>query len=219
MLPTARSDQAALKRRALLFTLVFFAVWIMRAVIYRFVDQSIDSKLLSAIATLSWKTLVWMAFPVFYLVRVEKRDPIDYLRLSNISRKIMLWCLGIVLFGIVWQLTLVFLKLDTHFPDLQATVLAIWGAGVCEEILFRGFLLLLFSEFMAFVPAMVTTSLLFVGAHVPGWLIFMDYSLQHVLSSGAYVFVASIVFSLLLRKTGSLYPSIVLHAINDLIAL
>jgi membrane protease YdiL (CAAX protease family) len=72
---------------------------------------------------------------------------------------------------------------------------------------------------MAFVPAMVLTSLLFVGAHVPGWLIFMHYSLQHMLSSGAYIFVASIVFSVLVQKTGALYPSIVLHAINDIIAL
>ena len=47
----------------------------------------------------------------------------------------------------------------------------------------------------------------------------MDYSLQHMLSNGTYVFVASIVFSVLVRKTGSLYPSIVLHAINDIIAL
>ena len=219
MLQTAESAQASLKRRALLFTVIFFAVWIVRAVIYRFVDQSIDSKLLSTIASLSWKTLVWVIFPVFYLVRVEKRDPIDYLRLRTAGRRTMLWCLGIVLFGIVWQLSLVLLKLDTHFPDLQATVLAIWGAGVCEEILFRGFLLRLFNEFMAFVPAMLVTSLLFVGAHVPGWLIFMDYSLQHMLSNGTYVFVASIVFSVLVRKTGSLYPSIVLHAINDIIAL
>jgi uncharacterized protein len=211
-------NQSAAKRDTLLFVIAFFAMWIVRVFIYKYFDMGIESKLLAALSSLSWKTLVWIGFPVFFLVRVEKKNPLEYLKLSAVNRKTVYWCLIIILVGIVWQFALWLLKLDAQFPDLRGIVLAIWGAGVCEEILFRGFLLQKFSEFMPFIPSMIITSLLFVLVHIPGWLVFMNYSWQHAISDAVYVFGISIIFSLLVNNSGSLYPSIIFHSIADIIA-
>ncbi len=213
-----KSDQDTGRRNILLFVFVFFAVWVIRAVIYRYVDQSIDSVWLAAASSLFWKTLIWIGFPAFYLLHVEQQPPLEYLKLSAVKRKTIYWCIAVSLAGIAWQSALWLFKFDTHFPDLRGIVLAIWGAGVCEEILFRGFLLRKFAEFMSFTSAMMLTSILFAGAHIPGWLIFMNYSWRDIVSNGVYVLVLSIILSLLVKKSGSLYPSIIFHAIADIIA-
>jgi membrane protease YdiL (CAAX protease family) len=96
--------------------------------------------------------------------------------------------------------------------------MAIWAAGTCEELLFRGFLLNKFGEFMSFTQAMLATSLLFVFAHIPGWLIFTGYSPKDVLFNGLYVFFISLIFSIFVKVSNSLYPSIVFHSIADIIA-
>jgi uncharacterized protein len=216
---TEDARRADLRRHAVRFLLIFFSVWIVRVVIYKYFDQRLESQLLKAGFSLLWKTAVWIGLPLFYLVRVEKQPAAAYLRLRPVSRNTASWCLAVLAVAAAWQSALWAFGMDTHFPGLRQVVLAVWGAGVCEEVLFRGYLLRRFNEFMGFVPAMVITSALFVGAHVPGWLIFMDYSLRDVASNGLYVFGISIVLSLLVRKSRSLYPSILFHSCADIIAM
>jgi membrane protease YdiL (CAAX protease family) len=213
------SNQGKNKQNTFLFLVLFFAIWVVRVIIYKYIDLNIESKLLAAALSLFWKTLVWIGLPFFYLNKVEKKDPLEYFKLSIFNKRTAYWCLIIILIGAGWQITLFLYKPDVHFPDLQGIALAIWSAGVCEEILFRGFLLRKFSEFMSFIPAMTFTSLLFVAAHIPGWLIFMDYSWQEVILNGGYVFGISIILSLIMKESGSLYPSIIFHSIADIISL
>lgn len=205
-------------KKPVLFVLLFFVIWVIRAFIYKYVDQGIESPALATVSSVLWKTVVWVIFPVLYIVFVDKKNPLEYLKLSGSAKWAMIWSLVAIAVGIVWQFTLLVLKLDSTFTNLHGVFMAIWAAGTCEEVLFRGFLLSKFGEFMSFTKAMLATSLLFVFAHFPGWLIFVGHSPRDVLFNGLYVFFISLIFSMLVKVSNSLYPSIVFHSIADIIA-
>jgi uncharacterized protein len=79
-------------------------------------------------------------------------------------------------------------------------------AGVCEEVLFRGFLLALVTGLAGLAAAAVITSVLFGFFHA-------YYGWKGILKTGAF----GLVFALLAIWSGSLIPGIVLHAAVDLI--
>jgi membrane protease YdiL (CAAX protease family) len=203
----------------ILFLISFFIIWTARAFICRYVDQGIESEVLATISSFLWKTIVWIVLPILYIALVDKKGPLEYLKLRANTRKAVIWSLFVIAVGIVWQLTLLGLKLDSKMPDPREIYIAIWSAGVCEEILFRGFLLNKFSEFMSFTKATLVTSLLFVFVHLPSWLIVRDWSFNEIISGGLYVFLISLIFSVLVKKSDSLYPGMIFHCIADLIAL
>lgn len=198
--------------------LLFFILWIVRSLTYPALDCQLDCERYQALLILAWKTAIWFLLPIIYLWRVDQINPFDYLRLKS-NWKANIYCmLGLISIGIVWQGALIISKLDTSFPSTYEILISIWGAGVCEEVLFRGFFLRKFSEFMSSSKAILTTSGLFVLAHVPGWLVYGGNAASHILMSGLYIFVISIILSLMVNKTKCLYPSIGFHIIADLIA-
>lgn len=78
-------------------------------------------------------------------------------------------------------------------------------AGFCEEVLFRGFLLWYFSVWTGLVWAAILSSLVFGFGHIYlGW--------RHMLRT-AFLGLAFVALVLL---TGSLWPTIILHAAIDL---
>jgi membrane protease YdiL (CAAX protease family) len=201
-----------------LVVLFFFVIWIVRALTYPALDCQMDCERNQALLILGWKTVVWLLLPFLYLWRVDQVDPFQYLRLRS-NLKSNLYCmLGLIGIGIAWQAALLVSRLDTSFPNTYDIMISIWGAGVCEEVLFRGFFLRKFSEFMSSTNAILVTSGLFVLAHVPGWIVFGGNALNHMLVSGLYIFVISIILSLMVKRTKCLYPSIGFHIIADLIA-
>ncbi len=92
--------------------------------------------------------------------------------------------------------------------ERAAFILVSLSAGVCEEILFRGFLIRLFHGGALAVPAagaLVVSSLLFGLGH-------LYQGVKGVLSTA----VAGLVMGLLFLLSGNLIPAIVLHALLDL---
>ncbi len=88
--------------------------------------------------------------------------------------------------------------------DMRWFVFLSFAAGICEEILFRGFLLWYFLHFSVPV-AMILSSILFGLAHsYQGW--------QGVLRTGAMGFVLALAYVL----TGSLWVPIFLHIAGDI---
>jgi len=78
-------------------------------------------------------------------------------------------------------------------------------AGVCEEILFRGFLMWLITEWTGLIAAVIISSILF------GCL--------HIYLGAAYVpkvTIVGLMFALVVVASGSLWPAIVIHAAMDL---
>ena len=89
-----------------------------------------------------------------------------------------------------------------------AVVAAVLMAPVIEEIFFRGYLLRAFLERTENAPAAIClSSLVFMSVHAlmgPGILI--------------YVFLWSLIPAYLYLRTGSLYPAMLMHALNNVFA-
>ena len=90
--------------------------------------------------------------------------------------------------------------------ELAATFIAIViAAPIVEEAIFRGFLLPALNKVMRLPFAIVVVSLLFAVLHPP---------LVTMLAIGVF----SVILCLVYIKTGSIWPAIILHAIQNLIA-
>lgn len=77
-------------------------------------------------------------------------------------------------------------------------------AGVCEEILFRGFLLWYFADWTGTLGAVVLSSLVFGFGH-------LYLGRAHVLKTT----IAGVFFACLVLVCGSLWPAILIHAAMD----
>jgi membrane protease YdiL (CAAX protease family) len=77
-------------------------------------------------------------------------------------------------------------------------------AGICEELLFRGFLMWYFAGW-GIVAAVVVSSLLFGFAHI-------YQGIQSVPRTG----ILGLVLCLIVVAAGSLWPAIIIHAAIDL---
>jgi len=78
-------------------------------------------------------------------------------------------------------------------------------AGICEEVLYRGFVIWYLAIWTALIPAALLSSILFGFAHI-------YIGLPHVLRTT----IVGAVFAILVLGTGSLWPAIFLHAAIDL---
>lgn len=79
------------------------------------------------------------------------------------------------------------------------------SAGICEEILYRGFVIWYLAIWTSLIPAAVISSILFGFAHI-------YIGISHVIRT---VIVGGVMAALVLA-TGSLWPAIILHAAIDL---
>jgi membrane protease YdiL (CAAX protease family) len=85
--------------------------------------------------------------------------------------------------------------------------LAAVTAGVCEEVLYRGYLLGLIAHFAGIVAAVVASSVLFGLYHA-------YYGPKGILKTG----VLGLMFALIALWANSLIPVVVLHAATDLVS-
>ncbi|WP_370459145.1 lysostaphin resistance A-like protein [Aggregicoccus sp. 17bor-14] len=86
-----------------------------------------------------------------------------------------------------------------------------------EELVFRGFLRFAFEQRTGPVRAALLTSLLFALIHVPGLWLQLGASPAIAVLLGA-LFVLGLALSLVTRRSGSLWPAVLLHALNNLFA-
>jgi uncharacterized protein len=87
---------------------------------------------------------------------------------------------------------------------VYAFIIAV-GAPVSEEFLFRGFML----------PALAKSRIGFIGATVVTTLLWMSLHFNYSIFGLIEIFVIGLLLSWALRKTGSLWAPIALHAINN----
>ena len=211
------------------YLLIFFAVWTVRATVLYPIDENIQ--LISAawrqIYADTVRLLIWVV-PVFvYLVMVDKVDPLPFLYLNTpLNRRGLLsGSIAVVTFfalGLVLDYTLVGnqRQLSIAMPSWpwHTILLGLPIAPIAEEILFRGFVLRQGQRFMGFWPTNVMTSLLFVATHWPYWLYSQGWHIGLILLS-ARIFITGMLLSYLVRKTNSLWPSIVTHILNNFVSV
>jgi uncharacterized protein len=200
------------------YVLVFFIVWStlwVRGVYPWAVRRLGDTTLAYASVNLAFRYAIWV-LPVFlYLRRVDHVDPVEYLRLRLHWKRGL--AVGIVLAGVnfmlaVWRFGL---------PNLRAAYIT-WNSvlstsiliGFFEEIPFRGFMLQKLEERFAFWIAATISSVLFVGIHVPGWVLLRTLSAPDV----AFIFVFGMIMAIVFRFSKSLWAPIIAHSLNDFIA-
>lgn len=96
----------------------------------------------------------------------------------------------------------------TNYTEYKYMVAVSFVAGICEEIIFRGFMIWFLSEYVSVIPAVVLSSIPFALAHLTstGWRNTMG------------VFGLALVFATVYVLTGSLWLPILLHTLVDLYA-
>lgn len=78
-------------------------------------------------------------------------------------------------------------------------------AGICEEVLYRGFVMWYLAISITIIPAALVSSILFGFAHI-------YIGIPHVIRT----VIVGAVFAVVVLSTGSLWPAVVLHAAIDL---
>jgi membrane protease YdiL (CAAX protease family) len=85
--------------------------------------------------------------------------------------------------------------------------------GLSEELMFRGVLLQAFRSALSIWPAVILTSVAFGAIHSMN--VFITGNLVDALVQSTAAFVSGLIFIALRLRTGSLWPSIIVHALWD----
>lgn len=171
-----------------------------------------------ALVSATIKIAVWI-IPVILLVKlIEKEEPFSYLGLRHNFRNGLKWAGWvslILLFYYVINLTVLKSNLDFQldFHDWLNVVLLV---GITEEIVFRGFLLRKLMDSYRFWIANTITSLLFVSIHFPIWFYKGLFEFPNILSTVASIFVLSLIYGFIYKKSNSLWSVIIIHSLYNL---
>lgn len=208
------------------FTLLFFLAWGLRATVLFPLDQRVEPPLLRAVYAHGWKFAVWV-LPAFVYVRaVAGRDPLAYMKLTTRPRRRGLFaaaCASVLFFAavILFESFTAGKNLDSLYrstlPAFALTALGVSVSPVFEEILFRGFFLQAFRERMGFRGANLLAAALFVFVHWPHWL-WAAGRPAWLVPVSASIFVLGVFLGLVLRWTDSLWPCVVVHVVNNVLA-
>lgn len=152
--------------------------------------------------------------PVFiYLIKVEKINPLKYLKLTENP-------LRGILVGIIVSSLLILLLLTKNIVkgtlNVNFNIGILWVTGIMvgflEEIPIRGFLLQKLAYKMNFWLANILTSCVFVSLHIPTWL----NSNANIIQSSITTAMVSLVFGYLFREYKSLWTTIICHSVFNL---
>jgi membrane protease YdiL (CAAX protease family) len=171
-----------------------------------------DATLVYALINIAFRFLIWV-LPVFlYLRYVEKVSVLDYLQLKQYWRRGVIVGLTVSVINFLGTMARIG---QPAWSGAHVTWNSVLGTsllvGVFEEIPFRGFMLRKLQERFDFVTAMVISSILFVGAHIPGWIMLGSLTAYHLI----YIFAFGSVMAIILRYSQSLWAPIISHSVND----
>lgn len=193
------------------FYLAWTFVWVYG--VYPWANRTIgDETLVYALINIIFRFSIWV-LPVFgYLRYVDRVDVLEYLQLKRHWRR-----------GVVVGLTLSVINFVGTMarigPPVWNSAHVTWNSivgtsiliGVFEETPFRGFVLQKLQERFDFVTSVVISSVLFVGAHVPGWIMLGSLTVSRTV----YIFAFGSVMAIVLRYSQSLWAPIIAHSLND----
>jgi uncharacterized protein len=164
-----------------------------------------------------WKLLFWIVPTFLYIRFVERQNPFTYLKLTTNLLKGLLWGLAGMAFLVAAEFPLIL----GHTPNFQfgtdTLINVILLVGFMEEIPFRGFLFQKLQEWLGFFGAMLLSSLLFALIHVPLWVSTGSFTVSQVLNF-VMVFIVGLLACYTLKRSGSLWSSILLHTFYNILA-
>ncbi len=201
-----------------IFLILFLVGWFARVLLYNYLDAKLENEYLLVVSSAFFKILIWVLPPFLYIRFVDRKNPFEYLRFTTSLKKGLQWSLVVILIGIIYQVTILYLKLDTFRFSLPGLVSTILLTPLFEETLYRGFLYNKLREVTSDWKANIAQSILFVYIHIPGWIILQHMAAREMIASIISIFILSLALGFLIKKTNSIYPSIVLHALNNWIS-
>ena len=195
----------------LFFYLARTFVWVYG--MYRWANQVIgNATLIYALVNILFRLLIWVLPVLWYLSYVDKVKVFEYLQLKQYWKRGIV--VGLMLFVINFGGTMV----RVGAPDWGKTYIT-WNSvlgssilvGFFEEIPFRGFILKKLQERLGFWASMFVSSMLFVLAHIPAWILLRSLAAYKIV----YIFLFSAVMAIILKYSKSLWAPIVTHSLND----
>ena len=193
------------------FYLSWTFVWVHG--IYPWANKTLGSATLAyALVNILFRFLIWV-LPVWgYLRWIDRVDVWDYLQLTQSWRRGVAVGLTLSVINFIGTLARV------GHPDWSHANIT-WNSvlgtsilvGVFEEIPFRGFILQKLQERFDFATSTAASSLLFVVAHVPGWIMLGSLTASRV----AYIFAFGVIMAIIFKYSRSLWAPIIAHSLND----
>jgi membrane protease YdiL (CAAX protease family) len=193
------------------FYLAWTFVWVYG--VYPWANKTIGSTtLLYALVNIFFRLAIWVLPVCWYLRYIDRVRILEYLRLKQHWRR------GVIVGLTVSALNCVGTMARFGLPAWTGAYVT-WNSilgtsilvGVFEEIPFRGFVLQKLQERFGFATSAVLSSLLFVGAHVPGWIMLGLLTADRIL----FIFAFGVVMAAILRYSQSLWACIISHSLND----
>ena len=198
------------------YLILFYSLWIGWVyLIYPPMQALGTATLLYALANLTSRLLLWI-IPVFlYLRYIDHVNPLAYLKLNQYWKRGILIGLALSVLNFLGMLV----RFGPPHPSMQfVTWNSILGTsilvGFFEEVPFRGFILQKFQEKFPFWIANLLSSLLFMGIHLPGWILLHILTWSNVIS----IFVLGGIFALIFYYSKTLWSSIITHSLNDFLS-
>lgn len=198
------------------YLLLFYVCWIGWVyLIYPPMQVLGTATLAYALTNITVRLLLWV-IPVFlYLRYIDHVNPIAYLKLNQYWKRGLLIGLALSLLNFLGML----LRFGPPHPSMQyVTWNSILGTsiliGFIEEIPFRGFLFQKLQEKFPLWISNFISSLLFLGIHLPGWILLHTLTWSNVIS----IFVLGVLFALIFSLSKTLWSSIITHSLNDFLS-
>lgn len=210
----------------LLFTGALVLLWTFRATIFVRVDDAIPSYFAAVYFGNLVKFLIFVV-PVFvYVACCRSTSPFKRFWLITIPK----------LHGVLWAAFIIpsFLLLSVivdallyrrlpHISEeplgvLVLTIPAIVFSTFCEEIFCRGFILSELWDRLRFWQANLITTLFFTVLHWPIWIHTSGFN-GVLFTDSVWIFSHGLLLAYLVKLTNSLWPSVVFHALNNILLL
>src|ERR1051326_297977 len=196
----------------IVYLILFYGFWIGWVyVIYPPMQTLGTATFAYALANIAARLLLWV-IPVFlYLRYIDHVSPIVYLKLKHAWKRGILLGLALSLLNFLGML----LRFGLPHPSMQYVT---WNSilstsiliGFFEEVPFRGFLFQKLQEKFPVWIANILSSLLFLGIHLPGWIMLHTLTWVNVIS----IFVLGVLFAIIFSLSKTLWSSIVTHSLT-----
>lgn len=197
----------------IVYLVLFYSVWIVWVyLVYPPMQALGPGGLGYTLIDLATRFLLWVLPVWLYLHFIDHVRPLEYLRLKQYWKRGIVIGLGLSLLnfaGMLWRFGLPHPSMQyVTWNSLLGTSLLI---GFFEEIPFRGFLFQKLQEKFPVWLANVLSSLLFLGIHLPGWILLHTLSWLNVVT----IFVLGVIFAGVFFYAKTLWSSIITHSLND----
>ncbi len=216
--------RAASPKSWLIFLIAFYVVWALRATVFYWIDAGIQSEMYRHAYSDFVKFTIWLVPTFLFLKYVDRVNPFNYLKLTTRIESPALgftltlgWFIGLQVVEHFTNARTIWLGTKLSADQWTTILLTVAGAPVIEEIFYRGFVLQKFRALFNFWLANTITTILFILVHWFYWL-YSGQPIKQVIVSSLQILPLSLMLGWLVKKTNSIYPSMLLHLFNNLTA-